>query len=184
VVIRSERQLLVLRSRRLPRLLAVATIVAGLAGCLPTASPPQSFEAAVSQALADRGITSPVEVTRATTSDDVRVVLSGKRGTRDTLALVTASNGQPWTIRLFVESDLPTSAIATVAETEADGKQFIYGVINDPRISAIEVEFLQSDPVKHSVKRPGYLLVLNEPQGPTQDWRFLDDQGREVLSKN
>ncbi len=95
------------------------------------------------------------------------------------IALIVLGPDAPYKVEASTTGEVGAEP-ATLDEMGTDDREFVYGRVNDSRISKLELDLLDGGKLSFDVAAPGYAVAYPEKRGPVQAWHFLDPGGRVV----
>lgn len=157
--------------------LALVTIL--LTGCSPAPSPRAvTLDDAIKAAVSDVGFGSAEQLYRGQCADRV-CVLVAKADDERAIALIVLEAVAPYRVQASA-TGLVGGDPGTLDEMGTDDTEFVYGRINDARISKLELDLLDGGTLTFDVTQPGYAVAYPETRGPVQESRFRDASGHVV----
>jgi hypothetical protein len=154
---------------------SLVLVVVAAAGCsTPSPSRPVTPDDKIDAAIAEVGFGATQQLFRGNCDDRTCVLVADAKDPRR-IALIVLGPG-----------DVASSAgrvgaePATMDEMGTDGREFIYGRIDDARISRLDLDLLDGGKLSFDVAAPGYAVAYPEERGPVQAWHFLDPGGRVI----
>jgi hypothetical protein len=135
----------------------------------------------LAEALTEMRVVNPQEIVRTEHEDVTAVLLYGRQGVQDVVALITLDRATQ-TVRTHGSSPVAAPEPATLSWSGHDRRLYVYGRITDPSIRTLEIRFMEGSR-SFEVSSPGYAIVVDDADdaGP-QGWCFLDADGGLVYS--
>ena len=157
--------------------IALATVL--LTGCSPAPSPrPVTLDDRIQAAVADIGFATAQQLFRGS-CDDRTCLLVSDADHPERVALIVLGPDAPYRVEASTTGEVGAEP-ATLDEMGTDDREFVYGRVNDARISKLELDLLDGGHASFDVAAPGYAIAYPEQRGPVQSWRFLDVNGRVI----
>jgi hypothetical protein len=162
-----------LGSVTLPLLLALLA-----AGC--STSNIEQLNRAISDADREAGDPAAKEVLRQTEDGEILIIQSAKLGVPDQLLLLVFDENDPSHQKLSLVTAVSRSDPVNVFTSVANGKLWIYGLVNDPRIARLRLDNVEGGQ-SLDVSPPAFLFVRTPP-GSSNPWQFIDSAGPVITS--
>ena len=159
-----------------PCLLLATVLVSGCAA--PSPPRPATLDDAIRAAAADVGCETPQQLFRGTCADRTCVLVADEVDERR-IGLIVLEPTSPYRVQASSSGSVGAEP-GTIGEMATDDTEFVYGRINDDRISKLELDLLDGGTLSFDVAPRGYAVAYPERRGPVQEWRFLDDGGRVI----
>lgn len=167
--------------RRIRQLATTTALVMGailLTACASPPPRPATLDDAIKGAVVDAGLGSAQQLYRGSCADRTCVVMVKADDPR-TIALIVLESAAPYRVQATA-TGLVGVEPGTMDEMGTDDTEFVYGRINDDRISKLELDLLDGGTLSFDVAQPGYAVAYPGARGPVQASRFLDAAGNVV----
>lgn len=161
------------------RLARVALATVLLTGCSPAPSPrPVTPDDRIKAAIADVGFGAGQQLFRGN-CDDRTCVLVADADHPERVALIVLGPDAPYRVEASTTGEVDTEP-ATLDEMGTDDREFVYGRVDDTRISKLELDLVDGGHASFDIASPGYAIAYAAERGAVQSWRFLDVNGRVI----
>lgn len=163
----------------IPRLATLALAAALLTACsTPAPSRPVTPDDAIKTAITDVGFDSAEELFRGDCGDRTCVLVADATKPQR-IALIVLLAAAPYRVEASTTGEVGDEP-GTLDEMGTDTVEFVYGRINDARISTLELDLVDGGRASFEVAAPGYAIAYPAERGPVQGWHFLDAGGRRI----
>lgn len=164
---------------KVSRVTLVALATLSLAGCsTPSPSRPITPDDRIKAAITDIGFGAGQQLFRGN-CDDRTCLLVADADHPEKIALIVLGPDAPYKVEASTSGEVGTEP-ATLDEMGTDDREFVYGRVNDSRISKLELDLVDGGKLSFEVAAPGYAVAYPEARGPVQGWHFLDAGGRVI----
>jgi hypothetical protein len=143
-------------------------------GCSQGQPSPSTLDDAVRAAVADLDYVPAVQLFRGPCLDRTCVLVAKEDSPRE-IALIVLASEAPFTVQAMSTQSVGATP-GTLGGMETDNVEYVYGRIDDPRITRLEFDTL-GQPQSFAVRAPGYAVAYSGVNGPPQGWTFLDATG-------
>lgn len=159
--------------------MALAALLAVMGtGC--SKSNVEKLNQAILDADREAGAPAAKEVLRQTEDGEIRILQTATIGLEDVILLLVVAENDPSHRKLLLTTAVSRSDPAIVFSALANGKLWIYGLVQDPRITRLRLDNVE-DGQALNVSPPGFLFVRTSP-GSAVPWQFLDSAGTVITS--